>query len=313
MEMPEKKKLSWLTIIKNLFWILVILQLAPSMLMNVKKGVQEIFFPKQKIGLLPIKGMISDSSFTIKKLGKFLKADDVKGLLIRIDSPGGYPGSGHAIFSEVKRFSQQKPVVVMIENSCASAAYLIACGASMIVATPASMVGSIGAFMRIPDAKGFMNDWKVDMHHIASGEYKTAGSPFKFLTSEEQKYLQEVCDDSYEQFVEDVAKSRGLDMQQSSIWANGKVMMAPKALKLGLIDQLGSPYDALEELKKIAGIQGDVKIVEVQQPFNLKSLLFGRDESDNEMPGFAQQTASFLHAVWGHFCRQQSYANQIYT
>lgn len=309
MQSNERKKSSWFTIIKNIFWILVILQFAPVMIMNLKKTMQEAIAPRPKIGYMTIRDMISDSSFFLKKVKKFSKADDVKGLLIKIDSGGGYPGSAQLMLSELKRFKEKKPIVVIIENTCGSAAYLVACAANKIIATPASMVGCIGSFMQIPDAKGLMNDWKVDMHHIAAGKYKAAGSPFRTLTEEEQKYLQEVCNDSYQQFIQDVAQSRNLDLEQTEVWADGKVMMAPKALKIGLIDRLGSHNDALEELKKLANVQGSVKLLRVSKPGGLMSFLAGNGDFDIDAPSFAQKMACFLSQVWSSFCMHQSSNN----
>lgn len=305
------KTYSWFNGIKNIFWVLVILQFAPMMIINFKKTIQEAIAPQPKIGFLSINGMIADSSFFLKNIKKFSKADDVKGLLIKIDSGGGYPGSGQMIFSELNRFKQKKPIVVIVENVCASAAYLIACAANKIVAPSASMIGSIGSFMQVPDAKGLMNDWKVDMHHIASGKYKAAGSPFRALTDEEQKYLQEVCDDSYHQFIHDVVQSRKLDIQEAEQWAQGRVMMASKALQFNLIDQLGSYNDALDELKKLANIQGRVKLLRVKQPGGIMSLLAGSDDLDVEAPSFAQKVACFLSETWSSFCSHQMMNNQV--
>ena len=307
-----KESYAWFSGIKNIFWVLVILQFAPMMIINLKKSVQEAIAPQPKIGFLSINGMIADSAFFLKNIKKFSKADDVKGLLIKIDSSGGYPGSGQMIFSELNRFKQKKPIVVIVENVCASAAYLIACGANKIVAPSASMIGSIGSVMQIPDAKGLMADWKVDMHHIASGKYKSAGSPFRALTDEEQKYLQEVCDDSYQQFINDVAQSRKLDIQEAEQWAQGRVMMASKALQFNLIDQLGSYNDALEELKKLAHIKGKVKLLRVKQPSGIMNLLVGNDADDVDAPSFAQKTANFLSETWSSFCLHQMANNQSF-
>lgn len=311
MESRESKKgYSFFNMLKNAFWILLILQFAPSIIINITKSLQEAIAPRDKFGFINIRGFLGDSSFYLKQLEKFSKADDIKGLLIKMDCHGGYPGSSQTVFNELSRFKEKKPVVVVIENVCASGGYYVACGATKIISSPAALVGNIGTIMQIPDVKGLMTELKVDMHHIFGGHFKAAGSPARSLTVEEKDYLQALADDDYQQFIKDVAQSRGLDILEEKIWADGKIVHATRALGLNLIDQLGSYNDGLAELKKLAGIEGDVKLVKSKKPSDLMQYLLGDGDLEMEQSSFAQITARFLSDVCSSFCRYQAVNNQ---
>ncbi len=305
-----KKGYSFLSILKNAFWVLVILQFAPSIIMNITKSLQEAIAPQDKLGYMTIRGFLGDSSFYLKQIEKFSKADDIKGLLIKMDCHGGYPGSSQIVFNELKRLKEKKPVVVVIENVCASGGYYAACGASKIISSPAALVGNIGTIMQVPDVKGLMNELKVDMHHIFGGHFKAAGSPARTLTAEEKEYLQGVADDDYQNFIKDVAQSRGLDILEEKIWANGKIVHASRALGLKLVDQLGSYNDGLAELKKLAEIEGDLKLIKSKKPSDLMQYILGDNDFEAEQSSFVQTTAHFLSNVWSSFCTYQVVNNQ---
>lgn len=277
---PQKK--GFFEIIKNLFWLLIFIQFLPIVFSGLKKTIQEAIIPKVAVGYLSVNGLITDSSFYTKQMRKFLKAPEIKALLVRIDSPGGMPGSAQAIFNELKKFKEKKPVVAFIENMGTSAAYNIAAATNHIIASPSALVGSIGVWMQVPpNVEGLAEDWKIKFRTIQSGEFKTSGSPFKAMTPEEKAHLQLVSDDSYNQFVKDMATSRNLSINDHKVWANGKVFTGNQALALKLIDQVGSRQDAIDELKKLAVIEEEIKLIKPRQPSKFMQLFGSPHDTDN--------------------------------
>jgi len=279
----NSKKFTFYGMLKTLFFLLITIQVASMMFTNVKKTIQETIQPKTQIGHLTIKGFIGDSTFYVKKIRSFAKRPEIKALLIKINSPGGIPGSSQAIFNELTKFKEKKPVVILVENVCASAAYYIAAASNHIIANPSSLVGSIGSFAQLPNIKGLMDDWKIKFKFIQSGKYKTAGNPFSEPTEEEMKYLQQLSDDIYEQFVSDVSKSRKLKKDDHKKWSDGKVFTGSQALKLKLIDQTGSLDEAITEIKKLAEIpeEEDIKFIKHKAPSGLMKFLKGEDDSED--------------------------------
>jgi protease-4 len=277
------KKIGFYERVKQVFFILLILQVAPFILMNLKNFFSEAFLPKTDVGMLSFDGMVTNSEFYVKQLHSFLKNPHIKGLLIKIDSPGGVAGSSQALFNELKRFKGKKPVIALVENMCASGSYYIAAAADYIIASPSSLVGSIGvvlgrAGMPIPNLKERMEDWKIKFEYIQAGAYKTAGNFFKDPTKDEREHLQSFVDDTYAQFVHDVADARGLDVATEKEWADGKIFTGNQALKLKLIDQLGSLQEAIDELKKRAGITTEIKLVAPNRKKGFMKFITGDDD-----------------------------------
>jgi protease-4 len=299
---------SFSQIVKGLFFLLLVLQFAPTVFSNIKTLIEDALELKTKIGLLNINGMIYDSNFYTKKIDEFSKAPEIKGLLIKINSPGGFPGSSQAIFSELLKFKKKKPVVVVIENLCASAGYYIACASDKIICNSSSMVGSIGGWIGIPNVKELLNSWKIKFQYIQSGEYKTAGSPVKDLTEKEIKYFQNLSDVAYEQFVRDVATARKLDVKNQEKWADGKIFMGTQALSLKLVDQIGTFQDGISVIKTLAKIPGEIKLVTPAKASGFARLLGYADEDygmESER-SFADVIACFASDVYKKFLMYQA-------
>lgn len=278
------KKITFYGALKILFLLLIIIQLIPMVFNNLKKAVKEIIQPKVSVGHLTIKGFIGDSSFCVRKIRSFVKNPEIKALLIKINSPGGMPGSSQAIFNELSKFKEKKPVVVLVENVCASAAYYIAAASNSIIASPSSLVGSIGNFAQLPNVKGLMDDWKIKFRFIKSGKYKVAGNPFTESSKEEIEYLQHLSDDIYEQFISDVAKSRNLKKTDQIQWADGRVFTGIQALKLKLIDQTGSIDEAITEIKRLAEIpeEEEIRFIKHRAPSEIMKFLKGEEDSEDD-------------------------------
>ena len=294
-------------ILKNIFFGMLILQFAPSVISSIKDGLEEAFYPKSQVGCLNITGLIRDSRYYTKRLEEFEKNSSIKALLVKIDSPGGYPGSSQAIFRELLKFKKKKPVVVWVENVCASGGYYIACAANKIIANPSSVVGSIGVMGVVPNVKELLNSWNIKVHHVQSGKYKTAGSPSRELTPEEMEYLQSSSDDIYEQFIKDVAQNRGLIEKDYEQWADGKVYTGNKALQLRLIDQVGAYSDAVDMIKKLANIKDEIKFVTIQKSSGglLSRLFMGEEELGAEISSVSDMSAQVLSNASHKFFEQQ--------
>jgi protease-4 len=294
----EKKRAGFFDIIKNLFWLLIFLQFAPIIFTNLKTMLEDVVTPKTHIGYLKVDGLISSSSFYLKNIKKFLESDHIKALLVKVNSPGGFPGTSQTIFSELKKFKTKKPIVAFIENVGTSGAYNVALAANHIIAAPSALVGSIGVWLQLPpNVKDLANDWKIKFRTIQSGKYKTSGSPFKPLTPAERAHLQMVSDDSYNQFVADVAQARGLSAKNHTVWADGKVFTGNQAFKLKLIDSIGSREDAVEKLKKEAMIEGEIKLVAPRRPSAFMRMFGGEDAGDHDA-SFSSVVASFITDVY---------------
>ncbi|MFH1831510.1 MAG: signal peptide peptidase SppA [bacterium] len=296
--------------LKNLFLVVIILQIAPLIISNVFTTIKETLKPKAHVGLLKITGIIHDSSFYTKHIEKCEKDPEIKALFIKIESPGGMPGTAQALYNEINAFKKKKPVIVLVENVCASAGYYVASAANTIIASPSSLVGSIGVLMQIPNVKKLLDNWNVSIGYIQSGKYKTAGSPTKEMSKEEEVYLQKLSNSAYLQFVKDIAQSRNLSDKAQEKWANGQIFMGNQALELKLIDQIGSHREAIKAIKKLAKIdeKQDIKFVPAEKASGgLMKLLMGSDEEySSDGNSFSTKVALFLNDVYKNFIHAQA-------
>lgn len=291
MENNTKKK-NFSSILKNIFFLLLILQFAPMIFVNIKKHITKAITPKTYVGYLTIKNMITDASFYVKEIKKFLADDNIKALFLKIDCPGGTPGASQAVFEEIKNFKKYKPVVTLTENVCASGGYYMAAASNKIISPASALVGSIGVYLQLPNVKKLLNDWNINFEFIQSGEYKTAGNPLKEINEKDIAYLQEISDQSYNEFIKDMAEARNLDLNKEKIWANGKVFLATKGKELGLIDEIGSETKAIEILKDISGIKDKIKFIRPKKINGFMKLFMG--DKDLEEQGISSKSANFL-------------------
>jgi protease-4 len=274
---------------------------------NLKEQITETIVPKTHIGYITIKGMLSNSTFFIKKIREFHKDKNIKALLLKIDCPGGLPGSAQAIFNELKHFKKDKPIVTLTENICTSAAYYVAAASNCIIAPASALVGGIGVFLQVPNVKELLDNWKIKFQFIQKGEYKTAGSPLKDQTPAELSYLQGLADGNYIQFTHDIATSRNVNLKQEKIWANGKVFLGKEAKRLGLIDVVGSYQEAEDTIKKLAAIpkSKEIKLIAPKRPSKFARLLGGEEDYDSSTE-FSSKIAIFLSNIYTKFFEHQA-------
>lgn len=189
----------------------------------------------------------------------------IKGLLVAIDSPGGSAAGSQEIYRELARFKETgKPIVVSMGDAAASGGYYIASQGDYIVANPATATGSIGVIMEVLDLSELYSKLGVNSQIIKAGGMKDAGSAARPLDEEERRYFQNMADEIYEQFVTDVARARGLPLEEVRDLADGRVIIGSKALELNLVDELGNFNDAFDKLVELTGLKGVPPIIQLE-------------------------------------------------
>lgn len=285
-------------VLKNIFYLLLILQLAPVFIKNIKNNYSEFLTTKTKIGVISIKGSLSSASPILKDIKSIFENPSIKGVLLKVDSPGGVSGTGQTIFREIMYFKNENPhkyVICFIENMAASAGFYVACTADYIIASPSALVGSIGAYIQHPLFKDFIEKHNIKYEVFKSGSYKTAGNPFLALTPEQAAQFQELSDNTYSQFVRDVALRRPQVPADTKVWADGRIFTGEQAVKLRLIDAVGSPSDTLKLFREKAHFEGDIEWIKPEKKQSALSALFGQtDEDDGD--------SSYLNSLLNRIC-----------
>lgn len=210
----------------------------------------------------------------------------VKAIVLRINSPGGSSTAGEEIYTEVKRASDSGiPVVVSMGDVAASAAYHISAPADLIVANPSTMTGSIGTIWTFQNTSGYYEKEGIDVYVAKSGEFKDMGGSWRGLSDNEKEYANEVVMEVYGHFIQDVADSRQMSLEDVKDLADGRIYTGQKAKELGLVDELGNLYYAISRAADLGDIQGDPVVVYMNKP-TLSSLLFGSESDTSAVEQF---------------------------
>lgn len=205
---------------------------------------------------------------------------DVKAILFRVNSPGGSVTASETIRRGVLRAKAAgKPVIVSMGDVAASGGYWVSADADKILAYPATITGSIGVFAGKLSINGLSEKHHVYWNGVATDEMASIGSMAHGFTAAQRERLAALADDTYQEFLERVSKGRKIDIEKLRTIAGGHVWSGAQAKEIGLVDQVGTFYDALQEMKAQLKLPPDatlglIALPEPQLPFGkiLKAL-----------------------------------------
>lgn len=253
---------------------------------------RESAFAAAKIALVDLDGLIGFSSggallggeadnpvaLFKERLDQAAGDSAVKAVVLRINSPGGGVTASDLMYQELLAFKARthKPVVTAMLDVAASGGYYIACGSDRIVANSTTVTGSIGVIMLQPNLTGTLEKIGAHVEAIKSGQMKDAGSPFREMTAEDRAYFQAIVTQLYEGFLKVVHAGRpGIDLTRLRELADGRVYLAPDAKAHGLIDDIGSPEDAIVIAKDLAGLRGkSVRVVTYARSYSYRPNIY---------------------------------------
>lgn len=206
------------------------------------------------------------SSDVVKAMRKATDDPDVKAIVMRVNSPGGTPVSAEEIIAQIKKTQAVKPVIVSMGDMATSAAYYISSQTNRIVADPDTFTGSIGVIWVFENkSKSYAEDG-VSFYVAKTGDFKDLGSDKRGLTPGEKDYVNSIINESYDRFVNNVAKGRNLSVDYVRSIADGRVYTGSKAQQMGLIDDLGGLYDAISIAENMSKVSHNAAIVYMNEP-----------------------------------------------
>lgn len=236
-----------------------------------------------RIAVIELEGVITESDRVVRQFKKYRESRSIKAIVFRVDSPGGDIVASQEIYEEVRKTRDAgKPVVVSMGSVAASGGYYVSCGASRIVANRGTMTGSIGVISHFLQFEELMSKIGIASVTVQSGKYKDTGSPFRKFSEEDKKYWEQLIRDMYNQFVTVVERERKMPREKVLGLADGRVYSGEQALRLGLVDTLGTYQDAIRIASDLVGIRGKPVIVRERERrrFSLFDLIFtGAKES----------------------------------
>ena len=227
-----------------------------------RAGVGSKGYGSGNVGLIEVKGPITESEKTVRDLHRFGEDDAIKAVIVRVDSPGGAVAPSQEIQAEIERIKERKPVVVSMGNLAASGGYYVATAATRIVANPGTITGSIGVIAQLPNVSEIADRIGFQVNTVKSGAAKDVGNPFRPFTESDRAIYQSVIDDVHKQFVGAVVAGRNLPEEDVRAIADGRVLTGEQAMEAGLVDELGNFQDAVSLAGELGGVEGEPRLVE---------------------------------------------------
>jgi protease-4 len=226
---------------------------------------------KDKILVVDIEGVLSSTagSSPLSREGNILSQvylrleraaedPDIKGIIMRLETPGGEVAVSDIVYNEVLKFKQKtrRPVLALMMSAAASGGYYIASACDYLIAHPMSVTGSIGVVSIFPDMASLLGKIGVGVNVVKSGRMKDAGSPFRSMDEAEKKIFQEMIDEYYERFLDVIYKGRREAISRETLHqiGDGRIYTAKQALELKLIDEIGYFDSALKKMLTMAGL-----------------------------------------------------------
>jgi len=290
------------------------------------KFFEKLSSKSDKIALISLSGTISSGeaeSFmsennsaegVLKSLEKAQNDNSVKGVILRINSPGGTVAMSQEIYGAVLRLRAKKPVVVSMGDLAASGGYYIASAADRIFAESGTLTGSIGVIMSTMNVQDFMTG-KLGIKSVVikSGKFKDTGSMYRQMRPDEQKLLQDVVNNAYGQFVNAISKGRiartdsyavtkkALTKKTLMSYADGRIFTGEQAQKLGFVDRIGGLWEAKNAIKKMAAQkfkcnEKNLSIVNYNKASSFSELFSSEAKSffsDNSLKSYLPVSARF--------------------
>lgn len=279
-----------------IFWVAVltclfILFMVFNMLLNRKDNLDG----EESIALVSIQGPILDAGSTLAWLRKIEESSKIKGILLRINSPGGGAAASQEIYAALARLAAKMPVAVSMGATAASGGLMIAMAGHRIFANPSTITGSIGVRMDIPQIQGLMDKIGIGQETLVTAPFKDAASYMHPLTEKDRAYLESVLKNMHDQFVEIVARGRKMPLEKAASLASGKIFTGQEAMALGLVDVMGGQYEAHAWLSQKTDIPQDRKLKTKPQPRRrlLDAVLgvagLGSDEIASELEALSER------------------------
>jgi len=205
--------------------------------------------------IIELNGPIMVVDEVLEKIETAKFDNTIKGVLLKVNSPGGAVAPSIELAYAIKELKESKPVVAYASGIMASGSYYASIWADKIIANPGSMIGSIGVIMQSADASELMSKIGIKTQTVKVGKYKESGTPTRQWTDDERKELEKVTQDTYDMFVSDVADARNLKKEDHTLYADAHIFTSNQAKKVGLIDEVATISTAKKVLVDLTKVE----------------------------------------------------------
>jgi protease-4 len=217
---------------------------------------------QKHIARIAIEGTIFDDRRQLEMLTKIRDSDNVAGLIVYVNSPGGTTTGGEALYEEIRQIAAKKPVVAQFGTVAASAGYIVGLSADHIVARGNTITGSVGVLMQWPEVTELMGKLGIKMNEVKSGDLKASPSPFAPADEASLAVVREMINDGFRWFGSLVETRRGIKLADVPGLDKGRVFSGREALSHKMIDEIGGEAEAKRWLLEKRGLDKELKIID---------------------------------------------------
>jgi len=218
-------------------------------------------FGSKQIARVAVEGTILENREQLELLKRIGNADNVKAVLVFVNSPGGTTTGGEALFGALRELAKKKPVVAQFGTVAASAGYIVGLGADYIVSRANTITGSVGVLIQWPEVTQMLGKIGVKVNEIKSGPLKAVPSPFEPLDQQGQEVTKSMIDEGFRWFISLVETRRNIKGDQIPGLVQGRVFTGREALELKLVDAIGGEDEAVDWLRTTRNIDKSLKVV----------------------------------------------------
>lgn len=242
------------------FWVAALLLAACIGLLGAAIGGHGLV-RGPRIALVSVTGPILDPEPTLAWIRQIERDPQVKGVLLRVDSPGGGAAASQELYQALNDLARKKPLAVSMGSMAASGGLMVSMAGARLFANASTVTGSIGVRMDIPQLQGLMGKIGVGQETLTTAPYKDAGSYLRPLSPDQKEYFKRVLEDMHQQFVDIVAAGRHMEHERAAALASGKIFTGREALRLGLVDELGGQGAAVAWLAEKCDVPAERKLL----------------------------------------------------
>jgi protease-4 len=237
---------------------------------------------RSAILVLDLEGVIMDSRKFTESIAQYAKDDQIKAIVVRVNSPGGSVGPSQEIYRELKRVREElkKPVIATCSAVAASGAYYAAVAADKIFANPGTLMGSIGVIMEFANLEDLYGWAKIKRYAITTGPYKDTGAEYRPMRGDERELFQKMLSEVHMQFKKAVAEGRKLELSDVEKMADGRVFTGETAVAHKFADEIGTYEDAIKAAWAMAGETGEPEVFRPPRQENFLRMLLSGDEEE---------------------------------
>jgi protease-4 len=261
-QLIERRRLSRKVTFWRVITVLLVIAGVIAIGLSMTSGSGGLSKTGQHIAKVNFDGVILGEQRKLDLIRKLKNDTSVKGVVAVINSPGGATSGGEALYEALVDLGKTKPLVASMDGIAASAGYMIALPAERIFARRSTITGSIGVLFQYTDVTKLMDTVGVEMRSIKSSPLKAEPNPFTPYTPEAGDMIAKMLDDSYQWFVDLVAKHRPFDRTKALELADGRVVTGGQAVDLKLVDELGGPEAAKNWMVAKHKLSKDMKLIE---------------------------------------------------